>query len=273
MATVRPLAYCPTCKVAFPIATRREGGTFVVQNSTTNCPNGHFARILNAHYQAFESEIQATLATHGQGAYRAILALWEKLRRAEMAPEHAQAEAERIRPGLGSIFSATNFSDPTRKAVLEALITGFAESADDEEPFIAQQDATEDVSPAPEVKSSQEMQAKRKGGNRAFQRSLRQTTFADESAHSLVSSRRQQGYVPSLHLDPIGCNHAVMKQPIVSRSLEVMGGTAVFHGTRVPSKGALLDYARTGESVDDFSEEGSRPVTRSDACHRFLGVK
>jgi hypothetical protein len=171
VATVRPLAYCPTCKIAFPIATRREGGTFVVQNATTNCPNGHFARILNAHYQAFESEIQATLATHGQGAYGAILALWERVRRAEIAPEQAQAEAERIRPGLGSIFSAANFSDPTRKAILQALITAFAETADGEEP--TQPTATPEVAPAPEVKPSREMQPKRKGGNRAFQRSLR----------------------------------------------------------------------------------------------------
>ena len=67
MPTAHPLAYCPTCKVAFPIATRRVGGAFVVQNSTTHCPNGHFARILNAHYQAVESEIEAALEHHGIG--------------------------------------------------------------------------------------------------------------------------------------------------------------------------------------------------------------
>jgi hypothetical protein len=171
VATPHPLAYCPTCKVAFPIATRREGGTFVVQNSTTNCPNGHFARILNAHYQAIESEIQGTLESHGQGAYRAILALWERLRRAEVAQEQAEAEAERIRSGLGSLFIAANFSDPTRKAVLEALISAFAASAGEEEPSIAQPSI--DVPPVPEAQSFQEMQATRKGGNRAFQRSLR----------------------------------------------------------------------------------------------------
>jgi hypothetical protein len=172
VAAPQPLAYCPTCKVAFPIATRREGGTFVVQNSTTNCPNGHFARILNAHYQAIESAIQGTLERHGQGAYRATLALWERLRRKEVALEQAEVEAERIKSGLGSLFIAANFSDPTRKAVLEALISAFAASAGEEEPFIAQ-NAGQDVSPVPETQSSQEMQAKRKGGNRAFQRSLR----------------------------------------------------------------------------------------------------
>jgi hypothetical protein len=172
VAAPQPLAYCPTCKIAFPIATRREGGSFVVQNSTTNCPNGHFARILNAHYQAIEGEIQGTLESHGQGAYRAILALWERLRRAELAAEQAQAEAERIKSGLGSLFIAENFSDPTRKAILEALISAFAGSAGEEQPAFVQS-AGQDVSAVPETESSQEMQAKRKGGNRALQRSLR----------------------------------------------------------------------------------------------------
>jgi uncharacterized protein (DUF433 family) len=38
-----------------------------------------------------------------------------------------------------------------------------------------------------------------------------------------------------------------MKQPIVSRSADVMGGT-VFHGTRVPLQ-TLLDYLEAGESM------------------------
>jgi uncharacterized protein (DUF433 family) len=51
-----------------------------------------------------------------------------------------------------------------------------------------------------------------------------------------------------------------MKQPIVSRSLDVMGGTAVFHGTLVPVQ-TLLDYLEAGESIDDFLE-GFPSVTR-----------
>lgn len=51
-----------------------------------------------------------------------------------------------------------------------------------------------------------------------------------------------------------------MKQPIVSRSTEVTGGTAVFHGTRVPVQ-ALLDYLEAGESINDFLE-GFPSVTR-----------
>ena len=42
-----------------------------------------------------------------------------------------------------------------------------------------------------------------------------------------------------------------MRQPIVSRSPDVMGGTPVFCGTRVPVQ-TLLDYLEAGESIDDF---------------------
>jgi uncharacterized protein (DUF433 family) len=51
-----------------------------------------------------------------------------------------------------------------------------------------------------------------------------------------------------------------MKQPIVSCSPEVMGGTAVFYGTRVPVQ-TLLDYLEAGETIDDFLE-GFPSVTR-----------
>jgi uncharacterized protein (DUF433 family) len=42
-----------------------------------------------------------------------------------------------------------------------------------------------------------------------------------------------------------------MKQPVVSRDPDVMGGTPVFPGTRVPVQ-TLLDYLEAGESIDDF---------------------
>jgi uncharacterized protein (DUF433 family) len=51
-----------------------------------------------------------------------------------------------------------------------------------------------------------------------------------------------------------------MKQPIVSRDRDVMSGTLVFHGTRVPVQ-ALLDYLEAGESIDDFLA-GFPTVTR-----------
>jgi len=51
-----------------------------------------------------------------------------------------------------------------------------------------------------------------------------------------------------------------MKQPVVSRSPDVMGGTAVFHGTRVPVQ-TLLDYLEAGETINDFLK-GFPSVTR-----------
>src|SRR2546426_12452911 len=44
-----------------------------------------------------------------------------------------------------------------------------------------------------------------------------------------------------------------MDQPVVSTSREVMGGTPVFTGTRVPVQ-TLLDYLEAGERIDDFLE-------------------
>ena len=52
-----------------------------------------------------------------------------------------------------------------------------------------------------------------------------------------------------------------MDEPIVSRSAEVMGGAAVFAGTRVPVQ-TLLDYLEGGESIDDFLA-GFPSVTRA----------
>ena len=42
-----------------------------------------------------------------------------------------------------------------------------------------------------------------------------------------------------------------MKEPVVARDPEVMGGTPVFAGTRVPVQ-TLLDYLEGGETIDDF---------------------
>ena len=44
-----------------------------------------------------------------------------------------------------------------------------------------------------------------------------------------------------------------MKQPVVCCCPEVMGGTAVFYGTRVPVQ-TLLDYFEAGDTIDDFIE-------------------
>jgi hypothetical protein len=166
MAIGRPLAYCPTCKVAFPIVRLPEGGTLVFQNSTTTCPNGHFARILNAHYQAFDAEIQSILESNGRAAHRAVLALWKRVCDREITPEQPHAEAEKTRAGL-SIFKAENFSDPVKTAILDALVTAFVATSElDPEPSV-------NASPIPQADALRGLPEKRKGGNRAFQRSLR----------------------------------------------------------------------------------------------------
>ncbi len=50
------------------------------------------------------------------------------------------------------------------------------------------------------------------------------------------------------------------RSPIISASPEIMGGTPVFTGTRVPAQ-TLLDYLKAGESIDDFLD-GFPTVTR-----------
>ncbi|HYK06087.1 MAG TPA: DUF433 domain-containing protein [Thermoanaerobaculia bacterium] len=45
----------------------------------------------------------------------------------------------------------------------------------------------------------------------------------------------------------------MMKSTVVTSSPDVMGGTPVFAGTRVPIEN-LLDYLEGGESIEDFLE-------------------
>jgi uncharacterized protein (DUF433 family) len=52
-----------------------------------------------------------------------------------------------------------------------------------------------------------------------------------------------------------------MEQPVIARSPEVMGGTPVFCGTRVPVQ-TLLDYLEAGDTINDFLE-GFPSVTRA----------
>ena len=175
-----PLAYCPTCKIVFPLVPP-QGGTVVFQNSTTNCPDGRFARILNAAHQGFEAEVKATLGIHHQAVRRPVLALWEKLRRREIEPEQAQAEAERTRPGLGLIFNPANFSDPIRKAIVEALIADLDAEADPEPPVAREvpqvpqvpQIVVANPPPTPKAEAHREMLKPRRTSNRALQRHLR----------------------------------------------------------------------------------------------------
>ena len=51
-----------------------------------------------------------------------------------------------------------------------------------------------------------------------------------------------------------------MSQSVVCRDPEVMSGTPVFSGTRVPAQ-TLIEYLEAGDSIDEFLE-GFPTVTR-----------
>jgi uncharacterized protein (DUF433 family) len=51
-----------------------------------------------------------------------------------------------------------------------------------------------------------------------------------------------------------------MAKAIVSQSAEILGGTPVFAGTRVPVQ-TLIDYLEGGDSIDEFLD-GFPTVTR-----------
>ena len=59
-----------------------------------------------------------------------------------------------------------------------------------------------------------------------------------------------------------------MEQPVISYSPDVMGGAAVFSGTRVPVQ-TLLDYLEAGESIDDFL--AGFPMVSREQVVAFLG--
>ena len=58
-----------------------------------------------------------------------------------------------------------------------------------------------------------------------------------------------------------------MKDSVVSISKDVMGGTPVFRGTRVPIQ-TLFDFLTAGDSIDDFLE--GFPTVRRDQVVEFL---
>ncbi|MCG3119162.1 MAG: hypothetical protein ALAOOOJD_01499 [bacterium] len=63
----------------------------------------------------------------------------------------------------------------------------------------------------------------------------------------------------------------VMKSKIISSSPDVMGGTPVFAGTRVPVQ-TLLDYIEGGESIDSFLD-GFPTVTKEQILAFLREVK
>jgi len=58
-----------------------------------------------------------------------------------------------------------------------------------------------------------------------------------------------------------------MKEPIVTRSPDIMGGTPVFAGTRVPVQ-TLIDYLEGGDTIDNFLE--GFPTVRREQVIAFL---
>jgi uncharacterized protein (DUF433 family) len=58
---------------------------------------------------------------------------------------------------------------------------------------------------------------------------------------------------------------------IITRDPEVLGGTPVFRGTRVPFQ-ALLDYLEGGQTLDDFLDDFPT-VTREAAVHALEHAK
>jgi uncharacterized protein (DUF433 family) len=58
-----------------------------------------------------------------------------------------------------------------------------------------------------------------------------------------------------------------VQNAVISRSPDVMGGTPVFAGTRVPVQ-TLLDYLEAGDSIDDFL--GGFPSVSRDQVINFL---
>jgi uncharacterized protein (DUF433 family) len=74
-----------------------------------------------------------------------------------------------------------------------------------------------------------------------------------------------------------GKNSMLKNTQIISTSPDLMGGTPVFAGTRVPVQ-TLLDYLKAGESIDDFLD-GFPTVTREqvialleEAGQRLIGM-
>lgn len=58
-----------------------------------------------------------------------------------------------------------------------------------------------------------------------------------------------------------------MQNPLVSKSDELLSGTLVFYGTRVPVRN-LIDYITTGETIDSFLDDF--PSVSREQVVRFL---
>ncbi|MDQ2695701.1 MAG: DUF433 domain-containing protein [Pseudomonadota bacterium] len=59
------------------------------------------------------------------------------------------------------------------------------------------------------------------------------------------------------------------REQVINRDADILGGTPVFTGTRVPVQ-TLIDYLKAGESLEDFLE-GFPSVSREQA-RAFLEI-
>ena len=64
---------------------------------------------------------------------------------------------------------------------------------------------------------------------------------------------------------------ALVDVPVISSDPQVMGGTTVFAGTRVPVA-TLLDYLEDGESIDEFLQ-GFPSVSREQVIAFLAGLR
>src|SRR5207244_9275180 len=66
-------------------------------------------------------------------------------------------------------------------------------------------------------------------------------------------------------------SHMVMLETIVQVDPEILGGTPVFRGTRVPVKN-LLDYLVAGDTLDRFLDDfpTDRKSTRLNSSHQII---
>lgn len=90
---------------------------------------------------------------------------------------------------------------------------------------------------------------------RAVRRPPAATRLAGDGHHPLPSHSQ----LPLISTPPLAIIPS-MDTNIVSSSADVMGGTPVFSGTRVPIQ-TFLDYIEAGETIDEFLE-GFPTVTR-----------
>ena len=61
------------------------------------------------------------------------------------------------------------------------------------------------------------------------------------------------------------------RNEVITKSLDILGGTPVFRGTRVPFQ-ALLDYLEGGQTLDEFLEDFPT-VTRETAVRALEHAK